>query len=160
MSRSLSAPPVSSKAVGLGREGSCPRLLPPGPPLCCTDKEGPLQLAFRAGQAWEGAHAQEGQAPPSSRPAGPGGSRLEHGAAARCPGEGAAGQGPRSGKGGQGAVCLGGRGCAHPRPPLKCPSVAQEVVQSPVSPNQGYGGYGGTCSTYNFRRTDARCQDR
>ncbi|XP_063147262.1 PHD finger protein 1 [Candoia aspera] len=38
-------------------------------------------------------------------------------------------------------------------------ALAQEVVQSPVSPNQSYGGYGGTCSTYNFRHTDARCQD-
>uniref|UniRef100_A0A8C5S5Q3 PHD finger protein 1 n=1 Tax=Laticauda laticaudata TaxID=8630 RepID=A0A8C5S5Q3_LATLA len=38
-------------------------------------------------------------------------------------------------------------------------ALTQELVQSPVSPNQSYGGYGGTCSTYNFRRTDARCQD-
>ncbi|KAM6475906.1 PHD finger protein 1 isoform 2-T2 [Liasis olivaceus] len=38
-------------------------------------------------------------------------------------------------------------------------ALTQEVVQNPLSPNQSYGGYGGTCSTYNFRRTDARCQD-
>ncbi|KAG8127254.1 hypothetical protein E2320_014195 [Naja naja] len=38
-------------------------------------------------------------------------------------------------------------------------ALTQELVQSPVSPNQSYSGYGGTCSTYNFRRTDARCQD-
>ncbi|XP_026581380.1 PHD finger protein 1 isoform X1 [Pseudonaja textilis] len=38
-------------------------------------------------------------------------------------------------------------------------ALTQELVQSPVSPNQSYGGYGGTCSAYNFRRTDARCQD-
>ncbi|XP_061477580.1 PHD finger protein 1 isoform X2 [Rhineura floridana] len=35
----------------------------------------------------------------------------------------------------------------------------QEVVQSAGSANQSYGGYGGTSSIYNFRRTDARCQD-
>ncbi|XP_058028089.1 PHD finger protein 1-like isoform X4 [Ahaetulla prasina] len=38
-------------------------------------------------------------------------------------------------------------------------ALTQELAQSPVSPNQNYSGYGGTCSTYNFRRTDARCQD-
>ncbi|XP_070593057.1 PHD finger protein 1 isoform X2 [Erythrolamprus reginae] len=38
-------------------------------------------------------------------------------------------------------------------------ALTQELVQNPVSPNQNYSGYGGTCSTYNFRRTDARCQD-
>ncbi|KAM3843737.1 PHD finger protein 1 isoform 1-T1 [Vipera latastei] len=39
-------------------------------------------------------------------------------------------------------------------------ALTQELAQSPpVSPNQSYGGYGGACSTYNFRHTDARCQD-
>nr|XP_056722093.1 PHD finger protein 1 [Euleptes europaea] len=38
-------------------------------------------------------------------------------------------------------------------------ALTQEVVQNPVSANQSYGGYGGTSGTYNFRRTDARCQD-
>ncbi|XP_053152894.1 PHD finger protein 1 isoform X2 [Hemicordylus capensis] len=38
-------------------------------------------------------------------------------------------------------------------------ALTQEVVQNPVSANQSYGGSGGTSSTYNFRRTDARCQD-
>ncbi|XP_013925052.1 PREDICTED: PHD finger protein 1 [Thamnophis sirtalis] len=38
-------------------------------------------------------------------------------------------------------------------------ALTQELVQSPLSPNQSYSGYGGSCSTYNFRRTDARCQD-
>uniref|UniRef100_A0A8C6X212 PHD finger protein 1 n=1 Tax=Naja naja TaxID=35670 RepID=A0A8C6X212_NAJNA len=78
-------------------EAVCPTPAPfpsPAPPPCCTDKEGPLQLAFRAGQAWVGAAAQEGEAP---SPEGPGGS-LEHGAAQRQ-GEGAAEQGPHSGAG-------------------------------------------------------------
>ncbi|XP_026580203.1 PHD finger protein 1-like [Pseudonaja textilis] len=35
-------------------------------------------------------------------------------------------------------------------------ALTQELVQSPVSPNQSYGG---TCSTYNLSCTDARCQD-
>ncbi|XP_032997723.1 PHD finger protein 1 isoform X1 [Lacerta agilis] len=38
-------------------------------------------------------------------------------------------------------------------------ALTQEVVQHPVSANQSYSGYGGTSSSYNFRRTDARCQD-
>ncbi|XP_039221879.1 PHD finger protein 1 isoform X1 [Crotalus tigris] len=39
-------------------------------------------------------------------------------------------------------------------------ALTQELAQSPpASPNQSYGGYGGACSSYNFRRTDARCQD-
>ncbi|KAL8213654.1 UNVERIFIED_CONTAM: PHD finger containing protein Phf1 [Gekko kuhli] len=38
-------------------------------------------------------------------------------------------------------------------------ALTQEVVQNPASPNQSYSGYGGTPGTYNFRRTDARCQD-
>ncbi|XP_015272914.1 PREDICTED: PHD finger protein 1 [Gekko japonicus] len=37
--------------------------------------------------------------------------------------------------------------------------LAQVVVPNPVSPNQSYSGYSGTPGTYNFRRTDARCQD-
>lgn len=32
-------------------------------------------------------------------------------------------------------------------------------MQTAGSASQSYGGYGGTSSTYNFRRTDARCQD-
>lgn len=32
-------------------------------------------------------------------------------------------------------------------------------MQNAGSANQSYGGFGGTSSTYNFRRTDARCQD-
>ncbi|KAL7975959.1 hypothetical protein Chor_011727 [Crotalus horridus] len=45
-----------------------------------------------------------------------------------------------------------------PRDPQALPPLReQELAQSPpVSPNQGYGG---ACSSYNFRRTDARCQD-
>ncbi|XP_077781376.1 PHD finger protein 1 isoform X1 [Podarcis muralis] len=38
-------------------------------------------------------------------------------------------------------------------------ALTQEVVQHPVSVNQSYSGYGGTSSSYNFRRTDARCQE-
>ncbi|XP_060093629.1 LOW QUALITY PROTEIN: PHD finger protein 1 [Heteronotia binoei] len=38
-------------------------------------------------------------------------------------------------------------------------ALTQEVVQNPVSANQTYSGFGGTSGTYNFRRTDARCQD-
>ncbi|XP_062979631.1 PHD finger protein 1 isoform X2 [Elgaria multicarinata webbii] len=38
-------------------------------------------------------------------------------------------------------------------------ALTQEVVRIPVSANQSYGGYGGSSSNYNFRRTDARCQD-
>ncbi|XP_072843546.2 PHD finger protein 1 [Pogona vitticeps] len=38
-------------------------------------------------------------------------------------------------------------------------ALTQEVVQNPVSASQSYGGYSGTSSVYNFRRTDARCQD-
>ncbi|XP_044286973.1 PHD finger protein 1 [Varanus komodoensis] len=38
-------------------------------------------------------------------------------------------------------------------------ALAQEVVQTPGSASQSDGGSGGPASTYNFRRTDARCQD-
>uniref|UniRef100_A0A452I8C9 PHD-type domain-containing protein n=2 Tax=Gopherus agassizii TaxID=38772 RepID=A0A452I8C9_9SAUR len=43
-----------------------------------------------------------------------------------------------------------------PGHPTDCPSL-QEVVETPVSASQTYCGYSGTSSTYNFRRTDARC---
>ncbi|XP_053903164.1 PHD finger protein 1 [Malaclemys terrapin pileata] len=36
-------------------------------------------------------------------------------------------------------------------------ALTQEVVETPVSASQTYCGYSGTSSTYNFRRTDARC---
>ncbi|XP_042304927.1 PHD finger protein 1 [Sceloporus undulatus] len=38
-------------------------------------------------------------------------------------------------------------------------ALAQEEGRTPASASQGYGGYGGPSNTYNFRRTDARCQD-
>ncbi|XP_054833043.1 PHD finger protein 1 isoform X2 [Eublepharis macularius] len=38
-------------------------------------------------------------------------------------------------------------------------ALAQEVAQNPASANQSYSGFSGTSGTYNFRRTDARCQD-
>ncbi|KAJ7303318.1 hypothetical protein JRQ81_012260 [Phrynocephalus forsythii] len=38
-------------------------------------------------------------------------------------------------------------------------ALTQEVVQRPVSASQSYGGYSGSSTLYNFRRTDARSQD-
>ncbi|KYO40883.1 PHD finger protein 1 isoform C [Alligator mississippiensis] len=36
-------------------------------------------------------------------------------------------------------------------------ALTQEVVETPASTSQAYGSYGGSSSSYNFRRTDARC---
>lgn len=92
--------------LGQGREGGmqalrflralpAPLCLQRPPPLCCADKEGLLQLPFRAGQAWEGPGAQVGQAAAAAA-AGQEGASSEHGAA-QHQGEGAAGEGPHSG---------------------------------------------------------------
>lgn len=50
-----------------------------------------------------------------------------------------------------------------PSPPSSStdlPFSIQEVVETPASTSQAYGSYGGSSSSYNFRRTDARCLER
>lgn len=165
------------RAAGAGpcqeQAGPSPLRRPPAPPPCWADKEGLLQLPFRAGQAWAGPGAQAGQA--AAAAAGQEGAGPERGAV-QHQGEGAAGESPHSGRGqggreGRRVPGRVGRGHPEPCPGPACPPHAlwpgnrpcvswQEGVQAAGSAEQGHGGFGGSSGTYNFRRTDARCQDR
>uniref|UniRef100_A0A8C8SHY9 PHD finger protein 1 n=1 Tax=Pelusios castaneus TaxID=367368 RepID=A0A8C8SHY9_9SAUR len=131
--------------------------VPPPAPQCPVGRDGstaqqsqgqPPLPDSRAGQQW-------GRAPEATEAQGPPRTHRHHGAEEQQ-GEVAAGQSPHPGtlepptspQRRPGAPCPTG-------PPTDCPSP--QVVEPPVSASQNYCGYSGACSTYNFRRTDARC---